>query len=181
MNLDEHSWQNIAKVAAMKADAIIEYAAKTKYFDLPGYMERDWLFNPFTEVNGEPVESDRRLPSIRVHRILRADLARHPHSHPWNARTIILRGWYKERRLIAQDSDDNATHNEYTRVAGDTATLNADEYHHICEVSEGGVWTMFITGEYVKGWGFSVRGQHVPWREYEAMYGRDTDYKQIDG
>jgi len=167
MNLDDHSWNQIAKVASMNADAIIEYAAKTKYFDLHGYMERDWLLNPFDTVNGEHVEADRRLPSIRVHRILRADLARHPHDHPWDARTIILKGWYKEIRKSGFIHKDPI---EFTRVAGETATLKYGEYHHISEVSPGGVWTMFIMGPYQGGWGFLVDGVKVPWREYEKRF-----------
>ena len=155
------AWRFIAAQAAQPnvVDSIIELAARTKFYDLPGYMNRTWLFNPFEQVNGEPVVCDRNLPSIRIHHILRADDARHPHDHPWNARTIILRGWYKEIR-------DGV---EYLRQAGDTAEVNFGEYHHISEVSEGGVWTMFIMGPYQGGWGFLVDGEKVPWRDYLGL------------
>lgn len=158
--IDEAGWQFLGRMAAQQGvrERIIQEALKTPYFDLDGYMERYWLFNPFDQVNGVECYRVPELPSIRIHHILRADLARHPHDHPWNARTIILKGWYKEVR-------DGV---EYLRVEGDTATLNFGEYHHISEVSPGGVWTMFIMDVYEGGWGFLVDGVKVPWREYEA-------------
>lgn len=170
--LDLH-WQMLAQIFSMPmvADAIIEQAKQTKYFDLEGYMERDWLFNPFETVNGQPVHNDRTKPSIRIHHILRADLARHPHSHPWTARTIILKGWYEEKRMRFWDEDSGEfAYDKYTRKTGDTAVIKADDYHHISDISEGGAWTMFVMGPYEKSWGFCVDGEHVPWREYEKRF-----------
>jgi hypothetical protein len=123
------------------------------------YMGRWWLFNSY------PYGSDgagRRwswLPSVRIHHIMRADQDRDHHDHPWNARTIILEGQYTEERgkqLI-------------TRIPGDTATLNFGEYHRIAQVSDGGVWTLFITGRKRGTWGFLVDGKKVPWREYLGL------------
>lgn len=52
------------------------------------------------------------------------------------------------------------------REDDDTAALRFGEYHRITEVSEGGVWTLFVTGRYRGTWGFLVNGKKVPWREY---------------
>jgi hypothetical protein len=171
--ITEDAWRQIAAEVSKPeiADALITLASKTKYFDLAGYMERDWLYNPFHQVNGVDVESDRSLPSIRVHHILRADLARHKHDHPWDARTIILKGWYKESREPATGFDYcELVPTEFLRKEGDTARLRYGEYHNITEVSEGGVWTMFIMGPYQGTWGFLVDGVKIPWREYEKLY-----------
>ena len=171
MNLSDTAWTEIARYVSQPhvADALIALSAKTKYFDLAGYMDRDWLFNPYMVVNGEAVEADRRLPSIRVHHILRPDTARHPHDHPWDARSIILRGWYKEVRQV-RNGYGELVPAKFTREAGDTATLKFGEFHHISEVSEGGVWTAFITFDYQGTWGFLVDGVKIPWREYEKLY-----------
>jgi hypothetical protein len=162
-------------------DWLIRRATKTPYFHIVGadgtvYMERYWLFNPY------PAASDgcsRRwgdwMPSIRLHKILREDQDRHLHDHPWDARTVILRGWYNEDRLVHHGPCpglDWATMPvtssivRYGRRASDTAPLHFGEFHKITEVSPGGVWTLFITFKYRGTWGFLVDGKKVPWREY---------------
>jgi len=147
------------------ANFIIEHAKKTPYFHLDGYMERWWLFNDYTNTP----KHLRRLPSIRIHHILRKDLSRDMHDHPWDARTIILRGGYWEDRLI--EGTIPKVH-AYKRQVGDTATLKFGEFHNIVDVSEGGVWTMFITFKYRGTWGFRVNGEKVPHfaYEYEETY-----------
>jgi hypothetical protein len=55
---------------------------------------------------------------------------------------------------------------EFLRLPGDTATIKLGEYHSIDYVSDGGVYTMFITWDYRGTWGFLVNGKKVPWREY---------------
>ena len=156
-------WFFVARIVALPpiAEYLIRRAKRTPYFDLPGYMNRWWLFNPFQKRNGVKSVPYPRLPSIRVHHILRADLNRHLHDHPWDARSIILKGWYDEIR----HNDPLRYHNRYV---GDTATLKYGEYHRITSVSEGGVWTLFITYKYRGTWGFLVDGVKVPWHEYES-------------
>lgn len=153
------------------ADWLIARSKKTPYIHLNGYMERDWLFNPYPtheekqalKAQGifEPV---RETPSGRIHHILRKDLDCFPHDHPWDAQTIILRGWYRELRLLPDGSEQ-----EFLRVAGDTASLNFGEFHRIIEVSKGGVWTLFITHQYQGTWGFLVDGKKVPYRQYLGL------------
>lgn len=140
------------------ADWLIETSKATPYTHLEGYMNRFWVFNPYDPTGSK--EGDRGL-SGRVHHILRRDLDRHHHDHPWDARTIILRGWYREVRLMPDGSEQ-----EFVRRPGDTATINFGEYHRITEVSEGGVHTLFITEAYQGTWGFLVDGMKVPYKEY---------------
>ena len=141
---------------------LIRRAERTPYAHITSadgenvYMYRYWLFNPY------PIHSSGNAPwrfpiSIRLHRIMIKDRDRHLHDHPWNARTFILRGRYIEelqdgtRRLLQ---------------AGDTRRLRFGEYHRIVNVSNGGVWTLFITGKYRGTWGFLVDGVKVKWRQY---------------
>lgn len=166
-------WGAVAKVVSIPAVAsyLIKRSQRTPYFNLPGYMNRWWLFNGYG--NDQSVPDAQRacirrfswLPSIRIHHILRADTARDLHDHPWDARTIILKGWYSERRLINKPCRHEVC-KLHLRQPGDTAELNYGEYHSIDEVSDGGVWTMFITYKYQGTWGFLVNGVKVPWREY---------------
>lgn len=158
-------WNLIARTLAKPAvvDRLIARAKRTPYTHIRGpngsiYMERYWLFNPY------PPESSGKRPwwqfpiSIRLHRIMRPDGDRHLHDHPWNARTIILRGGYNEVR----HNEDG----EHYRRAGDTATLKFGEFHRIVWVCPDGAWTLFITGKYCGAWGFDVDGVKVQWRRY---------------
>lgn len=149
-------------------DWLIKRAQRTPYFHITSddgadvYMYRWWLFNPYPHgSDGARRRWGDWLPSIRIHRIMREDRDRHLHDHPWNARTFILRGWYIEERphLFWRTCF-------ITRTAGDTAALGFGQYHRINEVSEGGVWTLFVTGRKRGTWGFLVDGVKVPWRKY---------------
>lgn len=162
-------WNLIAKIVSRPtiADYLINRAQRTPYFHLEGYMNRWWLFNAYgsdltlDDVKRGLDKKRRWLPSVRIHHILRKDQGRDLHDHPWNARTIILKGWYWETRL-----DDDGEEYEVKRQAGDTASLKYGEYHTITDVNQNGVWTMFITWDYIGTWGFLVDGKKVPWREY---------------
>jgi hypothetical protein len=125
------------------------------------YMGRWWLFNPYEVDYESGKKSLFRFPiSIRIHHICRADHDRDLHDHPWNARTIIIKGGYVEERLgpvtICRDS-------------GATASLRFGEYHRITHVQPGGAWTIFITGKYRGTWGFLVDGAKVQWRKYLGL------------
>lgn len=165
--LTELAWNVVAFIVSREpiAHYLIARASRTPYFNLAGYMNRDWLFNAYSSDTTLP-ESERGkakpypwLPSIRIHHILREDRADHPHDHPWNARTILLRGWYVECR---------PGHPSRTRKRGNTAAIRFGEYHHIAQVSDGGVFTLFITWRYCGSWGFLVDGKKVPHRQYVA-------------
>lgn len=170
-------WNVVAWVLSRKpiANWLIKRAQRTPYFNLDGYMNRWWLFNRYSEIgSGKMIpKMFPWLPSIRIHQILREDYARDMHDHPWNARTIILKGDYDEERLLNYYGEipgwgEQIDVRDYTRRAGDTATLKFGEYHNITRVSHGGVWTMFITYKYQGTWGFFVKGKKVPHTEYEA-------------
>lgn len=161
----EFFWRLLAEFLSMPRVSawIIQRAQRTPYIHLDGYMMRWWLFNPYQKQNGDYVKQGwlmRRLPSIRVHHILRADTGQHMHDHPWDARTIILRGAYAESYLHRSGS--------FTafRSPGDTRAIRFGEYHRIDRVLDGGVYTLFFTWKYVGTWGFLVDGKKVPWREY---------------
>ncbi len=172
----------LAKFLARPAvtDWLIRRAMRTPFTHIVGkdgsvYMERYWLFNPFPESSSQRKRWQFPI-SIRLHHIMRPDEDRNPHDHPWHFRTIILRGWYDEvRPLVYSDPWSRKARYvgllgmlfwETRHTEGHTSTRKFGEYHRISEVSEGGVWTMFITGKYRGTWGFLVDGVKVPWRKY---------------
>lgn len=162
------------------------------------YMRRYWLFNPYQSETGARAEGSdaapRRawwremLPSVRIHHIRRADQDRHLHDHPWNARTVVLKGRYEEERYVDESAEGAAKRElrgvspersgflshitqSYVRISGYTGRLLFGQFHRITAVPKEGVWTMFITWRKRGTWGFDVDGVKVPWREYLAQHG----------
>lgn len=154
-------------------DRLLAYAKKTPYMHLDGYMNRWWLFNPV-----DMATSRRKynwIPfSVRFHEILRPDDDRALHSHPWRAKSIILKGWYDEVRenpefeSMLPEHSGNAQYYEVTRYPGDVVSLAHNEVHRIVATSSTPVLTLFFTFKYMGTWGFKVNGVIVPWREYLA-------------
>ncbi|OEC62122.1 hypothetical protein A7D21_26830 [Pseudomonas sp. AP19] len=173
-------WRLVAKLLARPAVAawLIARAQRTPYLHIMSadgsemYMGRWWLFKPYSRKSHKPALW--WCPwSFRVHHIMRPDEDRDLHDHPWNARTIILRGSYVESRFADErskhrliDCQTGEAHTLITRRTGDTARLNHGEYHRIASVSAGGVVTLFITSKWRGDWGFLVNGVKVPWRTY---------------
>lgn len=181
-------WNLIAKLITRPAVAnwLIERAKRTPYQHITSadgqhvYMGRWWLFNAYPGAYGDHPQPRHIhwLPSVRIHHICRADQDRDLHDHPWNARTIVLRGWYTEERPFEQLTDYQAIQADggtqegralFHRRSGYTGRLLFGQYHRISEVSQGGVWTLFITGRKRGTWGFMVKGKKVPWRTYLGL------------
>lgn len=146
----------------LAVDAIIARAKRRPYSDIVDqhgevYMRRWWLFNPYNTSDRFPW---RYLPSVRVHEIVRPDRDQHLHDHPWNARTIIMRGGYIEKRETVPPFK--------ARLAGHSYLLKFGEFHRIATIMGDSAWTIFITYRYRGAWGFKVDGVKVPWREYLA-------------
>jgi len=159
-------WNLLAWIVSRQpiADWLIKRSQRTPYFDIvkggETYMRRWWLFNPYDHGTRQP--KYRWCPvSIRVHHIVRPDDDRHLHDHPWNARTIILRGGYLE---IVDRPDEGLVMRG--RDAGQTNRIGFGQFHRIAAVTDGGAYTLFISGPHRGTWGFLVGGQKVAWREY---------------
>lgn len=165
-------WKLIAFICSRPrvADWLIRRAQRTPYTHITSadgtdiYMGRWWLFNPYP-IEYESGDKKHRRPqfpiSIRIHHVCREDSDRHLHDHPWNARTIIIKGGYVEQREGGEVI--------YLRPAGTTAQLRFGEYHRITHVQPGGAWTIFITGKYRGTWGFLVDDVKVQWRKYLGL------------
>ena len=184
-------WNLAARLLLRPAVAayLVERAWRTPYTDIRSddgseiYMRRGWLFNPYGRgADGEQLPARFSwLPSVRIHHICRADQDRDLHDHPWNARTVVLRGWYEEERpwaaLTAQQArrvdglsdGPEGVRGLFHRSAGYSGRLLFGQYHRISTVSAGGVFTLFITWRKRGTWGFLVDGHKVPWRTYLGL------------
>jgi hypothetical protein len=136
-------------------DKLIEFAKRTPYFHLEGYMERYWLI-PYGKIG----------IAARIHHILRSDDNRAFHDHPWPYLTVILRGGYTEIRPIFESGVYIGEHRQW-HGAGSILFRRADSWHRL-EIPEGhSAWTLFITGPKVRRWGFLIHPEHkVYWRDY---------------
>jgi hypothetical protein len=179
-------------------DRIIARAKRTPYFHLKGYMNRWWLV-PYVSAgsgssDGCGLVSWRRPITrllqhlgiaVRVHEILRSDLGRDPHDHPWPYLTIVLKGGYWEERY---DSRGFPTSRKW-HGPGSVLFRRAKDLHRLVLPTHLGMhdllaagsapgqicwaetWyepatTLFITGRYAQKWGFLVSGTKVPHSEY---------------
>ncbi|GER16712.1 hypothetical protein [Variovorax boronicumulans] len=168
--MKESLWRIAAYIVSRRpvADYLIRRAQHTPYTHITSrrdgdslYMARWWLFNPYLkdEMGDQLPARCSWLPSVRVHWIVRPDDDEHEHTHPWLARTIILRNGYMEERR-----------EEYRgaklRLRGFTQAITPDVCHRITEVPTGGAYTLFFTWGNSQGWGFKVDGRVVSWRKY---------------
>ena len=165
--MKDAAWRPLARLLARPTALrwLQRLAARTPYFDIHGtdgstYMRRWWLLPKwclrFDPKCGALMPKPWMPFSIRLHHIMRPDADRHLHDHPFNFRSILLQGWYVERR------PDGGR----TITAGETYRAPATRWHRISQLSEGGVWSLFIMGRRVNDWGFLVDGEKVPWQRY---------------
>lgn len=140
--------------------AIVEHAKQRPYFHLDGYMERD--FNH---------RGDRL--STRTHKILRSDLDRDLHNHPWHYATLILEGGYWEvtprdfDQPYALDRDDG--HRVRTWYGpGNLLVRCHPRFRHRLEVPEGGyAITCFSYLAKHRDWGFFTPQGVVYWDHFD--------------
>ncbi len=153
------------------ADWLIAHAKKTPYFDLEGYMERWWVIKPRSWL---PFAS-------RIHHILRSDLDRHLHDHPWPYLTVILKGGYWEvtfafqKDLIKSSRKYIFFHDDTTGIwfkkryygPGSILFRRPGTFHRLIVEHGQTAWTWFTVGPHVQKWGFLTEDKgKVWWREY---------------
>lgn len=134
----------------------------------PKQMAGDWMIWRWFDIFGRDGGSGdvylRRLYvfkcpwfSVLIHRIKQPDPDRHPHDHPWDFVSFILRGWY-------QEWSEHETF-EYTRPITKSNRVTAEKPHRIVNVSPDCL-TLVITGPKKRSWGFHTEDGWIPWRDY---------------
>ncbi|MGC4059385.1 MAG: hypothetical protein QM749_00400 [Aquabacterium sp.] len=164
-------WQFIAFFIASRPRLVgwlIRCAKRSPYVTITHdgsvvYMKRWWLMPRcllHTDKEGNLMPRSWVPFSLRIHHIVLPDSDRDLHDHPFDYRTIILDGFYVEEDIFGAFRFRNT---------GDTVKARAQTFHRIDKVSDGGVWTLFIMGPRINGWGFLVGGHKVPYRRYLGM------------
>jgi hypothetical protein len=106
--------------------------------------------------------------SVMLHWINEPDSDRHPHCHPWNFWSLVLRGGYTEVNYVTSFSrpavrDDLAERNSWPRWSLHRMTTR--RAHRITSVQPRTV-TLVVTGRRVREWGFWTEQGFIPWRQY---------------
>jgi hypothetical protein len=145
---------------------LIAFAKRTPYLHLfhadgSAYMERYWLL-------------DTRWLSIKVHWIATPDYDRHMHDHPWWFASLVLRGWYVEQRPLSRVpyywNEGHEASYVVIRRPWDFGYRGIGERHRISQVSDGGVWTLFINGPRARKWGFHTEEGWIYWKDYPSCH-----------
>lgn len=99
-----------------------------------------------------------RFFNVYLHLFLRSDDDRALHSHPWafNA-SWLLDGEYVEHTPAGA----------FKREQGAFKFRWGPSFHRI-ELTEGAVWTLFVTGPRVREWGFQCPQGFIHWRRFTA-------------
>lgn len=147
------------------------------YVDGELYMERWWLVKPDgVKPEWEQMRGGRFKDwGVRVHRILRSDLDRELHDHPWPNVSIVLRGGYAE--ILPTDPGqaakwDNAHFISKWRSPGSVVRRKSGDRHRIYIPEGQEAWTIFITGPWERDWGFYTRTGWQYWRDFLKERGR---------
>jgi hypothetical protein len=132
-------------------------AQRTPYFDLPDYMDRDWLFGGSSRDERGALErgwAGTRIDALigqavaaRIHTTYRSDAERDLHDHPWPSASVILRNQYIEvlPRSQDQDPDLDATQCSYRlRKPGDIVFRRARTRHRLIIVDNKPCVSLFL-------------------------------------
>ncbi len=96
---------------------------------------------------------------IYLHHIMRSDMERHLHDHPWSFISVILRGGYREHTA--------AGHRDFR--AG-SILFRPAEWAHKLELSSP-AWTLVFASRTVRKWGFITERGWCFWRNYDYANG----------
>ena len=114
--------------------------------------------------------------SVRIHEIRREDHDRALHTHPFEYRTVVLRGGYVEHLTTLKDADGPIA--VETRRRGDTEAAPRTRLHRIAEVAPD-CTTLFFMADNDDAWYFYEDGLFHHAEEYlhRAGYKLHSDGK----
>ena len=97
--------------------------------------------------------------SIWIHGIYAADEDKHLHNHPWDFKSLILKGSYieeTEKGCILQS-------------VGKFNSRSGEDFHKILKVNDSVVYTLFIASPIKREWGYKVSGKFIHHEEYRKL------------
>ena len=114
-----------------------------------------------------------------LHHIRHPDPDRGLHNHPWqHAWAFILKGWYREQRMTGVDCLSGPRIATILRRRFNFNFISGTDAHRISDVSEGGVWTLFVIDKRKhQKWGYleqfplnlKARPRRWAWIPYDEM------------
>lgn len=112
---------------------------------------------------------DLGLFAIRIHHWMASDDDRHLHDHPWEYVSFVLWGSYIDVSDIAR------TQRPRWSIAWYPAT-----HKHSVEIPPTGTWTLVISGQETRQWGFWVNGRFRKRNRYFFDYKPHPCDKKLD-
>lgn len=97
--------------------------------------------------------------SIWLHGIYKADQDKHLHNHPWDFKSIVLKGSYIEQTPLGNKR----------QYPGKFNSRNGADYHKILELLSPVVYTLFFVSKPKREWGYRVRGEFIQHEKYREM------------
>lgn len=102
-----------------------------------------------------------RWLNVYLHLFRRSDDDRALHDHPWVNASLLLRGSYVEHTIAA-----GGINRRVVRTIGDVALRRSTHAHRI-ELHAGECMTLFVTGPWLRIWGFHCPDTGwVDWRKF---------------
>lgn len=97
--------------------------------------------------------------SIWIHGIYAADQDKHLHNHPWDFKSIVLKGSYVEK-----------TESGFVRqYSGKINIRNGANFHKILRLTSPAVYTLFIVTPPKRTWGYKVGDKFIENEKYREM------------
>ena len=100
-----------------------------------------------------------RWGSIWLHAIYKADQDKHLHNHPWDFKSIVLKGSYIEQTSLGNKR----------QYPGKINVRNGEGYHKILEMISPVVYTLFFVSKPKRQWGYRVAGEFVDHETYREI------------
>jgi hypothetical protein len=95
--------------------------------------------------------------SLRVHHWYRSDDKRNPHDHPWWFLTFVLAGSYEDWSYPIVRGRPRTDTKIVDRLRPGSVRFRHSHHVHAVSVAPGGCWTLLVTGQESRRWGFWTR------------------------
>ncbi len=137
------------------------------YEPLKGYMER-WRIKGLVNFLKDIRIGKIILGEIRVHHILRSDMDRSLHDHPFDFYSFIL-GPYTE--VVYKNQNENTKFNdEQVKISRRRFSITYHEASHLHRlILDKPVWTIVFASNKKRDWGFLAEKGWVYWEDYENV------------
>lgn len=115
--------------------------------------------------------------TLRIHNILESDAGRDFHDHPFDFTSLILKGGYLEHRpgcICGTFFDDCGEDSPcWFYGPGSIVRRRATDLHRL-EITDGPAWTLVLTSQYKRNWGFLTPRGWVRFQDYERSFYRES-------